>query len=304
MAGWGSGKEGSSRWGVGDEPSAGSGPVITPIDPSENESGIGRTRPLSIRITDDTAAIDPATIFVAVNGIQLVRGGVAVNGSTYTYTANQLNGFDIVVTPPAPFDAPSHPDVQIVASNAVAQTAVKVYSFTVGVGPRLIAVRNPSPGVLLADFNVTMNLDRTFVDEGNWTTAIVTDGAQPLIITKVSASSLYPARATLEYTGGGSFYDLTVYNITSKDGEVLEPGWNTVRFELTYGEEDEPQIRLFNSIFGPIGIAQREVSRRDIERHTANRSLAIGLDEQLRLRFQQIDGTAGRDGRPGALRSS
>jgi hypothetical protein len=303
MSGWGSGAEGTSRWGIGDEPIGSTPPTIVALDPLENASGIGRTRPISARISDDSS-IDPTSIFVAINGVYQVLAGGAVNGANYFAVPNNFNGYDITVTPATPFPAASRPDVHIYATNDVPLTTVKVYSFTVGVGPRLLVVRNPAPGVLLADFNVAMDLSATFLDAGNWVVSPVSAGALPLTITGVTANSLSPSRATLSYEGGGSIYELVAYNVRSRDGEELEAGFDRVRFDLIYGAEAELQIRLFDSIFGPLGISQREVARHSVERHTADRSLALALDEQLRLRFQQLDDTAGRDGRPGKLRGA
>jgi len=301
MSGWGSGSEGTSRWGVGDDLAVSDGPIIDPIDPVENASGVARTRPLTVRLKDDVG-IDSATIFVSIDGVQYVRGGVVVNGATYTATANSFNGFDLVVTPPTAYDSGAKPEVQISVTNGLGQTSVLVYRFTVGVGPRLLGVKNPSPGILLADFNQSMMVDNTFRDIGNWQVEGVSADALPLTITKVSSTTLAPNRATLEYEGGGSTYELVVVNIVSKDGESLEFGFDRVQFELTFGAEDVPVVRLFDSVFGPLGISQREVRRHDVDRHAANRSLAVALDEQVRLKFQQLDATAGRDGRPGATR--
>jgi len=301
MAGWGSGQVGTSRWGIGDIPSTSTGPTIVAIDPQENESGIGRSRSVSIRFKDDTN-IDPGSIFVTLAGIQVVRGGVAVGGATYVRTTNSFNGYDITVTPATPFTAASRVDVQVAATNGLAQTTTKTYSFAVGVLPRLVGVRNVAQGVLLADFNVAMSIDETLLDTANWVVTAITEGASAITIKEVRADLLSPSRVTLLHDGGGSTYLLTVYNVTSKDGDGLEPGWNTAQFDIVFEAEQEPSLRLFNTVFGPVGIEQRTVKTRHVERHSARRALAVALDEQVRIRFKTLDGTAGRDGRPGKLR--
>jgi hypothetical protein len=155
---------------------------------------------------------------------------------------------------------------------------------------------------LVAYFNQPMAIDGTFLFAPNWPVEPV-DNAVPLTITSVMASSRKPDVALLRYTGGGSEYELTVLRVLSQAGDPLQPGYNSVVFEILFGEEEEPTIRLFDTVFGPIGTSQRLLQYRTMDDHVKDRSIAIGMDEQLRLRFAAMDATTVRDGLPGGRRT-
>ena len=122
-------------------------------------------------------------------------------------------------------------------------------------------------------------------------------------ITEIVASDAQADVAHLRYTGGGSTYSLKAVGILGEDGSPLEYGFDNVEFEIVFGEEEDPTVKIFNSVFGPMGVSQRSRTRRSIDEFTANRAIALALDEQFRLRFQQLDNTVGRDGRDGKRRT-
>ena len=301
--GWGSGKWGSSRWGFGDEPPTPVPPKIFAIDPREDQTGVPQSKPLCITLTDDIG-ISISTLKVSVAGTNWVLGGVAVNGAVMNKVANSEKGFDIEVIPPAPYVNGSRHEVAVYVQDVNEAEASRTYYFSVGIGPRLVSVRNPQPNLLLAHFNRPMLINDAFRFVDNWVVTGVSEGAVPLIITEVSGTSIQPDVAHIRYSGGGSEYELSVLNsVESQDGDILEQGFNTALFDILFGEEDAGVVRLFDSVFGPLGISQRIATRRTIDEHTADRSLALALDEQLRLKFQQLDNTVGRDGKPGKLRT-
>jgi hypothetical protein len=222
-----------------------------------------------------------------------------------TATPNAQRGYDVSLSPPSAYPLQSRQEVTIYIKDAQNESTVLVYFFNVGVGPRMIGVRNPRPNLLLVHFNVPMMLDEAFFFPKNWLLTAESEGAAPIEITEVLSTYTQPDVALVRYTGGGSEYRITaLQSILSQEGDPLERGFNSYVFELVYGDEEEPTVRLFDSVFGPLGISQRVARRRTMDEHTADRSLALALDEQFRLRFQQLDATVGRDGKPGKLRTT
>jgi hypothetical protein len=301
--GWGSGRWGSSQWGFGNEPPPPIPPTITPVEPLPNQSGIPQSKPICFVLSDDLG-ISIGTLQVSVGGDVWVVGGVAVNGIVMTATLNDQHGYDVELVPSALYPVGSRQEVSIYIRDVQQEETSLVFFFNVGVGPRVLLVRNPRPNILLVHFNKPMLIDDKFKFIPNWRITPISEGAAPLTITEVSSTSTQPDVAHIKYTGGGSVYELTALgSILSQEGDPLEGGFNTVVFDIIFGEEDPGTIRLFDSVFGPLGISQRVAKRRSFDEHTADRSLALALDEQFRLRFQQLDNTAGRDGKPGKLRT-
>jgi hypothetical protein len=216
---------------------------------------------------------------------------------------NDSNGYDIELANELPFATTGRVDVGVTVKDVDGLETFFPYSFSVGVGARLLKVRNPMRGMLEAIFNQALTQDDALFALGNWKTVPVSEGAIPIVITEVIASPAYPAVVRLRHTGGGSTYTLQALGLLGADGSPLEDGYSSVNFEIEFEEEGSPNIRLFNSIYGPLGVSQRARKRRSVDDFVANRSIALALDEQFRLRFQQLDETAGRDGRPGKLRA-
>ena len=302
-SGWGVGGWGTSQWGIGALPAPGGPPIIYPLSPQDGDIGVAQLAPIILRIVDDVS-VPLALIQVTVNGITWVLGGQGINGATLTAVANAGHGWDIRVDPPAPYNFDTLQEVQVSAQDGDGNLASLVYHFAVGVGPRLLEVKNPFDNMLLAYFNRPMRLDGAFFSPKNWQVTAFSPDAAVLEIVAIAADPAQPNLARLTYTGGSNdTYELTLIDIVSATGEAIERGFNTAIFTLDFGEEAQPGIRLFNSIFGPLGIRQGVRTRRTMDDHVVNRSIALALDEQFRLRMQQLDGTAGRDGRPGKLRT-
>lgn len=301
--GWGTEGWGSSPWG-GKTPPDIQPPSIIPIDPRIDQVAVAQTKPLCISLADNVS-VNLATLQLSVSGVNWIIGGVAVNGATLLSLANSQNGFDILVSPPAAYPLGSRQSVFVRVADTAGTFTDLLYHFRVGVGPRLLTVRNPVPNLLLAHFNRPMSLDDAFRFVPNWVVEPVSEGAVPLIITDVSSTTTQPDVALLRYTGGGSEYELSVLSsVVSQESDPLERGFNSVVFDILFPEEDVGTVRLFDSVFGPLGISQRIATRRSMDEHTADRSLALALDEQFRLRFQQLDDTVGRDGKPGKSRTT
>jgi hypothetical protein len=297
---WGGDEWGETSW--GGLRGGGSAPVITPLEPADGAVGVPQLRPISIRLTDDVQ-VAPSTLSVVVAGLIWVMGGVAVNGSTIEWTANAGHGFDVVLTPPAPYPIGSLQEVLVVVSDSDGNMSSELYSFLVGTGLRMLAVRNPFENMLMAYFNRPMKLDESFFMPAHWLITPISAGAKPLKVTEVTARDGRPDVAHLRYEGGGSTYLLTAINLVDEHGNGFERGYDSKQFEILFGDQEDPTVRLFNSIWGPLGISQRARTRRTIDDHVANRSLALALDEQFRIRMQRLDATAGRDGRPGKRRT-
>jgi len=293
--GWGVAEWGTSAWG-----SDAANPWVEAIAPRPDQRGVGVSIPLQIRFTDRTALL-PGSIQVVVEEVAYVINGSAANGATATLTANEMSGYDLVLTLPEPFSNGEVVEVYTRVTSTSQLTTEYTYYYEVGTPLRLISVVNPTEGILVARFNEPMRIDTSFLDRRNWQITPVSEGARELSITAISAVVQAPGVARLSYVGGGSTYTLSVSNLQGLGGNVLEG--SSVLFELVYGTEDDFSLKLFDSIFGAVGISQRVRRRRTMDSLVANRSLAIGLNEQLRLKFQQLDDTAGRNGKPGKRRT-
>lgn len=300
--GYGSGFYGTSEYGVGTTPDPAVPPVVIPLDPAESTTGVAQLKPLSIRLIDDVG-IDIGTLTVSVGGVNWVVGGVEQNGATMVATLNNQQGYDLTLTPPSQYENGSKQEVSVLVRDVEGAETSFVFFFFVGIGPRLISIRNPMEGLILAHFNQPMLLNSTFFSAPNWGITPVSVGAAPLEVTEIVASAAQPDVAHIRYTGGGSTYLLKLTGILGEDGSPIEDGFNSLEFEIEFGEEDAPTVRLFDSVYGPLGVSQRARKRRTFDEFTANRSIALALDEQFRLRFQQLDDTIGRDGKNGKLRT-
>lgn len=299
--GWGTGAFGTSQWGSGITPGT-SFVRVQAISPVANQVGVAQSQPICISISS-AVSIEFASIRVAVGSTIYFFSGAAQNGATVDIVANDGNGFDIELRLPTLFPLNSRQEVTVYARNSSDEDTDFVYYFSVGVAPALVSISNPSTGILLAHFNEPMKHDSSFLSNGSWKVATITTGASDVVITKVSASSSNASTAVLHHTGGGSVYELTVLALSSHAGVPLEASNSSALFEIIYGEEDAPTIKLFDTMFGPVGISQRSIRRRTMDDHTINRSIAIGMDEQFRLRFANLDGSAGSNGRPGIRRT-
>ncbi len=298
---WGQGEWGETPW--GGQGAGGTAPVITPLDPVDNAVAVPQLRPLTIRFTDDVG-VDRGRVSVTVGGLIWVLGGVAINGASMTVTPNIGNGFDLVITPPAPYPYGSRQEVLVVAGDADGNVSSLIFGFQVGSGLRFLKARNPFENVISAYFNRQLRLDAALFVPTHWVITPISVGARPLEVVEVMARAGQANVVHLRYVGGGSIYKITALDIHGADGSSLEPGYDSAEFEIFFGDQADPTIRLFNSIWGPLGISQRTLTRRTLDDHVANRSLALALDEQFRLRMQRLDGSAGGDGRPGTQRTA
>lgn len=303
LEGYGSGYWGTSRWGVGITPVPSGYPVVTPVSPLDGETGIGKGHRLCIRLTDNVG-IAIETLIISVGAKNWVVGGVALPGITMTAVFNEGKGYDIELTNEVPFESNGRVEVGVTVRDGEGLETFFPYSFTVGVGTRLLKIRNPMPGMIEVIFNRALKQDATLFALGNWRILPVSEGAIPIEVSEVIASASYPAVVRLRHTGGGSTYTLQALGILGADGFPLEYGYSTANFDIVFEEEERPNIRIFNSVYGPLGVSQRARKKRTIDDFVANRSIALALDEQFRLRFQQLDDTVGRDGRPGKLRTA
>jgi hypothetical protein len=165
---------------------------------------------------------------------------------------------------------------------------------------RLVSVKNPVAGVLVARFNQAMGLGDAETALDRWTVAPVDGGAAPLVLEALFTRPAYPEMATLAYSGGElGDYRLSVADVRAGNGRALAPDGNAVTFTLRYPDAPDSTIRLFDSVWGPVGMAQRASLRRTVDQLVANRALALGVNQQLQQRLAAAGTTAARDGRPG-----
>ncbi|TAL45267.1 MAG: hypothetical protein EPN91_02795 [Salinibacterium sp.] len=299
MPGFGGSPWGSGAW--GGPLSLEGAPLIIPLSPVDGAAGVGQSAPVALRFTDDVG-VDPATISIIIGGTSWVVGGVAIGGAIMASSANAFNGFDISLQLPEPFANASTQEVQVFVANITAQVASLVYVFYVGAALRLLQVQNPFSNTLLAYFNRPLQLNVNYYLLTNWTVTPLT-ATEPLVLTEVLARSGRLDIGQLRYAGGGAgTYRLTVRNLIATDESEIEFGYDYADFELRFPAEADPRIRLFDSIFGPLGISQQLLQRRTIDGHVVDRALAASLNEQLRIRMQRLDTTASPASKPGRRR--
>jgi len=299
--GIGKSKWGDSQWGSGIIPPPGP-PVITPLSPIDNEADVSQSAPIFIHFTDDSL-VNQATLSISVGPIIYVLGGVVQNGASLFVTVNNGNGFDIELRVPGLFPLGYSQEVVVYVKDDNGEVAELIYHFSVGAGVRLLQVRNPAPRILIAYYNHPLRQDAALAFVPNWIVEPVSTGAAPLEITEIVVHPNTANMVMLRYVGGGSTYRLINSQIVDSDGNPVDPNHNSALFEIRFGDEPDATVRLFNTIYGPIGISQRVRLRRTMDDHVVSRSIALGMDEQFRLRLRNLDGSAGRDGRPGRNRT-
>jgi hypothetical protein len=299
--GWGHAGQGNSPWGSGIVPVPGP-PVITPLSPVDEEANVSQSAPIFLRLTDNLS-VNPASLSISVGPTIYVLGGVAQNGAVMSTIVNDGNGFDLELILPIKFPLSSRQEVVVFVRDYAGDQAELIYHFNVGVGLRMLQVKNPSPNILIAYYNRSLRQDASLRFAANWIVTPISEGAAPLEIVEVMTNINNADMVTLRYVGGGSTYKLTNEMIVDSSGNQIDPSFNNALFEILYGDEPDPTVRLFNTIYGPIGISKRTRLRRTMDDHVVSRSIALGMDEQFRLRMRNLDGSAGRDGRPGKNRT-
>jgi hypothetical protein len=171
------------------------------------------------------------------------------------------------------------------------------------VSVRLAAASNPFDGVIVARFNTPMRIEAALTALQSWLCEPASPGALPITLTEVVLNWSYPERVLLRYTGGGFEYTLSVAGIRAEDGSPVDLAYASLPLTIARPGDLDPAIRLFDTIWGPVGIAQRSSQRRNVDQLVANRALATAVNQQLRQRLASGDGTGGRDGRPGLRRT-
>lgn len=279
------------------------GPVIDPLSPSRDEIGASASGQLILQVRDRTG-VEATTFYLQVDDTVYVNGGIAQNGASVSYVANAYFGFDTTVTLPTNFVNGDKPVVYAQATNLYDEVGTQTYLFEVGFKLRILSVENPSEGILLAHFSEALRFNDEFYRTDNWKITPVSEGAVPLTITGVFGNSVKPQTAVLQYTGGGSTYQLEVFNVEGLLGTPFESQGNIILFEILFGTQPDYGTVYYNSIFGAVSISQRDITRRTMDDHTADRALALAMDERIRLRRQVLTNTESRDGRPGKLRTA
>lgn len=293
--GWGAGSWGTSEWGVGSLDGL-ERPVIFPVDPKPGAAGVSPGTHVTLEVVD-ADGINLSSLNIAIAGTYYVLGGNETNGAKATFTSID-NGYHVQVDLPGELKVDTSPEVFVTVLDNLENLGSFAYSFNVGNEPSIIRVGNPKPNILRVYFNKPMKLSDEFFSVQNWRISPVSDGARELRITDVRATEAQAEVAILGYEGGGSTYELSVHNLLSSDGRIVAGG--KMEFDILYEGEDPPTVRLFDTVFGPLGMSQRSKRRRTIEGHVINRSIAIGMDEQFRLRLGKL-GAA--NGRPGSRRT-
>jgi hypothetical protein len=171
------------------------------------------------------------------------------------------------------------------------------------VSVRLVSATNPMDGVIVARFNQAMQHDAAFLSTLSWSCTPASPSALAITLVEVLASVAYPEMALLRYTGGADEYALGVRGVLASSGNAVDLAFSSVALTIEHPGDVDPTIRLFDTIWGPLGMAQRRSLRRSMDQIVQNRAIAVAVGEQLKQRMASGDGTAGRDGRPGLART-
>lgn len=279
------------------------GPVIDPIFPLANAIGMSALEHIRMRFSDELA-VSFVSVSIQVNGVFYVIAGAAQAGATYNAVGNAYNGYDVTLILPAPMTSPGAQEVSVSVADTEGNQSTLDYRFYTGVGMRLLSVKNPREGVLVARFNRPLRHGDGVPAAANMRIQPVSPGARELIIVEALVTDRNPDVLVLLYEGGGSTYQLTVLGLVGEDGESIEAGFDAATFEIFHGTPLPYSTRVFDTVFGPIGLAQRPVQRRSVEALVASRATALAMDVQFKQRLAAFgDGTAGRDGRMGGNRT-
>jgi hypothetical protein len=300
MSGIGNSAWGLARWGTGSVPPVGP-PVIEPLYPLDGDSDVSQSSPVLLRFTDDSL-VNQATLSISVGPTVYVFGGVAQNGATLIVTPNAGNGFDVELRLPAAYPVNTTQQVVVYVQDDDSQDASLVYQFSVGISLRLVQVKNPAPNILVAYYNRPLRQDRLLSAPSTWKITPISKDAAPLEITDVLLDAVVPDTVFFRYAGGGSIYLISSLGIVDRDGNPIDPKFSTGIFNIFFPDDPPPDIRLFNSVFGIVGAVHQQRARLTIDNHVINRSIASATEVQRVLRTKQLDGTVGRDGRPGKNR--
>ena len=171
-------------------------------------------------------------------------------------------------------------------------------------GFRLLSISNPADGVLLARFNRQLSPGEAGA-AGKWSVAPATTGADIALLDVAFADVDRRNVLVISYSGGNRVdYIASTNGIVDVTGAHLEDGYSTCTFTLSYPSLPLPRITLFDTVWGPVGLAQRLIERRTIDQTVINRALALGTNQQIQLRVAAAGGVQSGDPRPGGSRLS
>lgn len=166
--------------------------------------------------------------------------------------------------------------------------------------PQLLSATNSAAGVIDVVFSGAMILDDVFRRIQNFVITPVGNGSRVKVL-EVQTDDEVPNAATVLFEGGGSHYTLTVTGVINLAGTPIDADANSVVFELGLpGGDAEPITRLFDTVFGPLGIIQRPVTRRTVDGLVINRAIDLGVNKQLKQRLDALGASiplrSGKDG--------
>lgn len=158
-------------------------------------------------------------------------------------------------------------------------------SFTgFGEHPRVVAVTNPSAGVIQVDFSEPMNQDIRLSSPGSYTIAPA-GPHPPVVIDSVGISRANPSRVTILFRGGGSPYSMTVSGPIDTAGNSVQAPTNTTLFNITKPKIDElysgDQV-FFDTDVGAIQVGYTELSERRVEDLVILRAQSVGFEQQFK----------------------
>ncbi|KKM20583.1 hypothetical protein LCGC14_1644020 [marine sediment metagenome] len=278
------------------------GPSIAPVSPLANDVDVAVDTVITFKLEDPSSVV-LSTVVVQVNGLLVYSASSEQNGATVTATANDAGGFDFSVALPASLPDGGPQAVYVSADDTLANTSTLLYTFFTGVKPRLVSVDNTVAGIIVARFNEPMTLDSVFRRIQNYVITALGSGSA-VTVTEIRTSTAQPDVATIVFEGGGSSYELVVTGVLDAEGNSIDLDYNTLAFEIGLpGGDTAPIVHVFDTVFGPMGITQRVVSRRTVEKLVVNRAIDVAIREQLNQRLEAYGaGAPLRSGKDGGRR--
>lgn len=142
--------------------------------------------------------------------------------------------------------------------------------------------------------------DEAILQAGNYQIFLGT-GAKAFTITDILVNPSQTDLVTILFEGGGGTYDMEVSNLSDISGNMINPDFDSASFEITRpGGVVEPVVRLFDTVFGPMGLVQQTITERTIDKMVINRTIDVAMREQLDQRLQAMGAAiplrSGKDG--------
>lgn len=231
--------------------------------------------------TDADDALNPLN-YTIVGGIRELRvtAVVEVSATEFDLTVQEMqDGTTYIVV--VDTDVADDGVATTIADSSSVVNYDRASYIGLGVPPRLESVTVNQDRTLTVAFNEAMLRNAPLERQSTYVIEPI-GNALPVFLTGVTVNGQEPETVTLSYKGGGSVYRITVNGVQDLAGNYIDPGFNSLLFELV-APEDEVERYFFETNLGAIHLEVESLSRREIENLVLRRTKNAGHEEQLRL---------------------